>query len=90
MFDEITSMLNNKESNDNARRKQTFETSNKGFYKKLYFNLPYRKYNSQDAEMDKSRVNDEDDKDGENVEDDTDRDVDSNQNEVNSQENNKK
>ena len=37
-----------------------------------------------------SRVNDEDDKDGENVEDDTDRDVDSNQNEVNSQENNKK
>ena len=49
MFDKITDMLNDKESNDDARRKQAFETLNKGFYKKLYLNPPYK-----DDEMDKS------------------------------------
>ena len=38
MFDEVANMLNDKESNDVERRKQTFEMVNRGFHKKLYFN----------------------------------------------------
>lgn len=38
MLDQVAVMLNDKESNDPDRRKQTFETVNRGFYKKLYFN----------------------------------------------------
>eukprot|EP00092_Neocalanus_flemingeri_P087186 GFUD01109983.1.p1 GENE.GFUD01109983.1~~GFUD01109983.1.p1 ORF type:complete len:244 (+),score=68.60 GFUD01109983.1:101-733(+) len=38
MFDVIGRILNEKESNDRSRRKQTFEQTNRGFYKKLYFN----------------------------------------------------
>ena len=37
MFDMIADMLNDKESNDDSRRKQAFETSNRNFNKKLYF-----------------------------------------------------
>ena len=38
MLDQVAIMLNDKESNDPGRRKQTFETVNRGFYKKLFFN----------------------------------------------------
>ena len=38
MLDLVTARLNEKESNDHYRRKQTFKTVNKGFHKKLYFN----------------------------------------------------
>ena len=39
MFNQVAILLNEKESNDDGRRKQTFEVINRGFYKKLYFNL---------------------------------------------------
>ena len=38
MFDQVAVMLNEKESKDEGRRKQTFEVINRGFFKKLYFN----------------------------------------------------
>ena len=37
MFDQVAIMLNEKESKDAGRRKQTFEVINRGFYKKMYF-----------------------------------------------------
>ena len=39
MFDQVAVMLMEKESKDEGRRKQTFEVVNRGFYKKLYFNM---------------------------------------------------
>ena len=45
MFDEVSNMINDKESNDEYRRKQAFETVNKGFHKKLFFNpVPFDKH----------------------------------------------
>jgi len=38
MFDQVAMMLNEKESKDTGRRKQTFEVINRGFFKKLFFN----------------------------------------------------
>ena len=38
MFDKVSIMLSDKESNDADRRKQTFEMISRGFFKKLYFN----------------------------------------------------
>eukprot|EP00092_Neocalanus_flemingeri_P006957 GFUD01007509.1.p1 GENE.GFUD01007509.1~~GFUD01007509.1.p1 ORF type:complete len:188 (+),score=53.68 GFUD01007509.1:33-566(+) len=38
MFDMISRILNEKESIDEEKRKQTLEQTNRGFYKKLYFN----------------------------------------------------
>ena len=38
MFDKVSIMLTDKESNDAGRRKQTFEMISRGFFKKLYFN----------------------------------------------------
>eukprot|EP00092_Neocalanus_flemingeri_P028345 GFUD01030782.1.p1 GENE.GFUD01030782.1~~GFUD01030782.1.p1 ORF type:complete len:349 (-),score=99.63 GFUD01030782.1:482-1528(-) len=59
MFDQITRVLNEKESNDNNRRKQTFEVTSRGFYKKLYFN-PYEVVDEQYENDDEEYKNDDD------------------------------
>ena len=60
IFDEVSIRLNDKESNDDHRRKQTFETINRGFHKKLYFN-PIHKDNFQGKDIDKNELSDQED-----------------------------
>eukprot|EP00092_Neocalanus_flemingeri_P101353 GFUD01129594.1.p1 GENE.GFUD01129594.1~~GFUD01129594.1.p1 ORF type:complete len:249 (-),score=72.43 GFUD01129594.1:482-1123(-) len=59
MFDQVSRVLNEKESNDNNRRKQTFEVTSRGFYKKLYFN-PYEVVDEQYENDDEEYKNDDD------------------------------
>ena len=58
IFDEVSNRMNDKESNDNYRRKQTFETINRGFHKKLYFN-PVHKDNFPGKDNEQNELSDE-------------------------------
>jgi len=63
MFDEVAVMLNQKESKDAGRRKQTFEVINRGFFKKLYFN-PIKNNPKDFADVIDGNINDEDEQKG--------------------------
>ena len=62
MFDKMAMMLNEKESNDAGRRKQTFEVVNRGFYKKLFLNPPEEVEHDHDSTHEEFDATDSDKK----------------------------